>query len=126
MRAKISFNCRDIHITAVDIDSSMLTVATDYFGLVQDNRLKVVIDDGIKFLKKTVKNGNIYLTLIEVRMICSNKLQILCYFSAGQSFKAILFDVDSKDCTVGMSCPPVQFLEQDVLNTVQSCIRENG
>lgn len=44
----------------------------------------------------------------------------------GQSFKAILFDVDSKDSTVGMSCPPVQFLEQDVLNTVQSCIRENG
>lgn len=36
----------------------MLTVATDYFGLVQDNRLKVVIDDGIKFLKKSVKNGN--------------------------------------------------------------------
>lgn len=44
----------------------------------------------------------------------------------GQSFKAILFDVDSKDSTVGMSCPPVQFLEQDVLSTVQSCIRENG
>lgn len=38
----------------------MLTVATDYFGLVQDNRLKVVIDDGIKFLKKSVKNGNEY------------------------------------------------------------------
>lgn len=48
---------RDINITAVDIDPSMLTVATDYFGLVQDHRLKVVIDDGIKFLKKAVKNG---------------------------------------------------------------------
>lgn len=35
----------------------MLTVATDYFGLQQDNRLKVVIDDGIEFLKKAVKNG---------------------------------------------------------------------
>lgn len=49
--------CRDTNITAVDIDPSMLTVATDYFGLVQDNRLKVVIDDGIEFLKKAVKNG---------------------------------------------------------------------
>lgn len=47
-------------------------------------------------------------------------------FFSGRSFKAILFDVDSKDSTVGMSCPPVQFLEQEVLNTVQSCIRENG
>lgn len=95
-----SFRYRDINITAVDIDPSMLTVATDYFGLVQDNRLKVVIDDGIKFLRKAVKNG--------------------------QSFKAILFDVDSKDSTVGMSCPPVQFLGQDILDTVKSCIRENG
>lgn len=51
------FHHRDVNITAVDIDPSMLTVATDYFGLVQDNRLKVVIDDGIKFLKKAVKNG---------------------------------------------------------------------
>lgn len=50
--------CRDTNITAVDIDSSMLTVATDYFGLVQDNRLKVVIDDGVKFLKKAAKNGS--------------------------------------------------------------------
>lgn len=44
----------------MDIDPSMLTVATDYFGLVQDNRLKVVIDDGIKFLKKAVKNGTVF------------------------------------------------------------------
>lgn len=57
MGKKIAINFRDINITAVDIDPSMLTVATDYFGLVQDNRLKVVIDDGIKFLKKAVKNG---------------------------------------------------------------------
>lgn len=35
----------------------MLEVATDFFGLEQDNRLKVVIDDGVEFLKKAVKNG---------------------------------------------------------------------
>lgn len=56
---------RDTNIVAVDIDASMLTVATNFFGLVQDNRLKVTIDDGIKFLKKAVKNGiqnlNIYI-----------------------------------------------------------------
>lgn len=51
------YNRRDVNITAVDIDPSMLTVASDYFGLVQDSRLKVVIDDGINFLKKAVKNG---------------------------------------------------------------------
>lgn len=57
MLMSLTYYYRDTNITAVDIDSSMLTVATDYFGLVQDNRLKVVIDDGIKFLQKAVKNG---------------------------------------------------------------------
>lgn len=60
----------------------------------------MVIDDGIEFLKKAVKNGN--------------------------GFKAVLLDVDSKDPTLGMSCPPVQFLEQEVLDTIKACIRENG
>lgn len=78
----------------------MLSVATDYFGLTQDSRLKVVIDDGIEFLKKAVKMG--------------------------QSYKAVLFDVDSKDSTVGMSCPPVQFLSQEVLDAVKACIKDNG
>lgn len=91
---------RDTNVTAVDIDPAMLSVATDYFGLTQDNRLKVVIDDGVEFLKKAVKMG--------------------------QSYKAVLFDVDSKDPSVGMSCPPVQFLSQEVLDAVKACIRDNG
>lgn len=36
----------------------MLTVATNYFGLVEDERLKVVIEDGIEFLDKAAKSGN--------------------------------------------------------------------
>lgn len=101
----------------------MLTAATDYFGLVQDTRLKVVIDDGIKFLKKSLKNGNINSSnhFFSIRFTFSHFTQI---FFPGQSFKAILFDVDSKDPSVGMSCPPVQFLDQEVLDTVKSCIRD--
>lgn len=91
---------RDVNITAVDIDPAMLSVATKYFGLVQDEHLNVVIEDGIQFLTKAAKNG--------------------------KNFKAILFDVDSKDSSLGMSCPPVQFLEPVVLEAVKSCIKDNG
>lgn len=52
---------RDVAIAAIDIDPSMLTVATNYFGLVQDNRLKVTIDDGVHFLKKASKTGSLKL-----------------------------------------------------------------
>lgn len=87
-------------ITAVDIDPAMLQVATNYFGLVVDDRMDVVIEDGLKFLSKAANNG--------------------------QSFKAILFDVDSKDTTLGMSCPPRVFLDKSVIENVKKCIGEKG
>lgn len=44
-------------ITAVDIDAAMLTVATNYFGLTCDDKLQVVIDDGLLFLEKAANAG---------------------------------------------------------------------
>ncbi len=87
-------------VTAVDIDSAMLQVAKDYFGLVLDDRMDVVIEDGLKFLSKAANNG--------------------------KSYNAILFDVDSKDTSLGMSCPPKIFLEKVVMDNVKKCIGEKG
>lgn len=78
----------------------MLKVAKEYFGLTLDERLKVEISDGIKYLES-----------------CS---------AAGKKFDAILFDVDNKDTSVGMSCPPKQFLDPSVLNWVGDCLADNG
>lgn len=88
------------HITAVDIDPAMLQVATNYFGLVVDDRMDVIIEDGLKFLNKAANSG--------------------------KSYKAILFDVDSKDSTLGMSCPPKMFLDKIVMDNVKKCIGEKG
>lgn len=78
----------------------MLKVATDYFGLILDNRMKVEIADGIQIIKDSTSNGKRY--------------------------KAILFDVDSKDNTVGMSCPPKQFLEMLIIKSVAECLMNDG
>lgn len=45
---------------------------------------------------------------------------------SGKKYKAILFDVDSKDPSLGMSCPPRQFLEAEVLQNVLTCIGTTG
>lgn len=73
-------------------------MATTYFGLHQDNRLKVVIDDGLKFL-------------------CT---------PSTKKYDAILFDVDSKDAKLGMSCPPKSFLQPEVMDAVKRCIGVTG
>lgn len=39
---------------------------------------------------------------------------------------AILFDVDSKDISQGISCPPKQFLDNKVLLDVKQCLGEQG
>lgn len=87
-------------ITAVDIDAAMLTIATNYFGLIPDEHMRVVIDDGMVFLENAEQTGKTY--------------------------KAILFDVDSKDASLGMSCPPKQFLDKKILNSVKICIGDTG
>ncbi|XP_015114910.1 eEF1A lysine and N-terminal methyltransferase homolog [Diachasma alloeum] len=89
-----------LRVTAVDIDEMMLKIATEWFDFVIDDKMKVVIRDGVKFLEETA-NG-------------------------GKKFDAILFDVDSKDSSVGMSCPPQQFLGNCVLNNVSKCLNEDG
>ncbi|XP_069674155.1 eEF1A lysine and N-terminal methyltransferase homolog isoform X1 [Periplaneta americana] len=89
-----------VRITAVDIDPAMLEVATEYFDLVQDERLDVYIRDGAQFIQQAAEKGT--------------------------QFHAILFDVDSKTPGAGMSCPPPQFLEPLLLEDIKKCIGHKG
>lgn len=45
---------------------------------------------------------------------------------ADDNYDAILFDVDSKDSSLGMSCPPQQFLNATVLDNVKKCLGSKG
>ncbi|XP_043278984.1 eEF1A lysine and N-terminal methyltransferase homolog isoform X2 [Venturia canescens] len=89
-----------VKITAVDIDEEVLRIATSWFDLKLDERMKVEITDGIEFVTKASKEG--------------------------KKFDAILLDVDSKDTTMGMSCPPKSFLETQFLQASSNCLNENG
>ncbi|KAH8325691.1 hypothetical protein KR067_004465 [Drosophila pandora] len=87
-------------ITAVEIDPIMLEVAEQYFELKQDKRFHVVIDDGLAFVERC-RNEDIH-------------------------FDAVLFDVDSKDLSLGMSCPPQSFLANDILQHIKEIIGPKG
>lgn len=93
---------KDLSTSVVEIDPDIVKVAKDYFGLLEDqNRLKIVVDDGLKFLKdKSAENQS--------------------------KFQSILFDVDSKDQSLGISCPPKEFLEPEILEAVKSLLPTDG
>lgn len=49
------------------------------------------------------------------------------FFSiGGRLFDVVMFDVDNKDSTVGMSCPPAAFVETPILKKVCSLLTPRG
>uniref|UniRef100_A0ABI7WD78 eEF1A lysine and N-terminal methyltransferase n=1 Tax=Felis catus TaxID=9685 RepID=A0ABI7WD78_FELCA len=89
-------------IDAVEIDPSMLEVATQWFGFSQSDRMKVHIADGLDYITSLAGR--------EVR----------------PHYSVIMFDVDSKDPTLGMSCPPPAFVDQPFLQKVKSILTPEG
>lgn len=89
-------------IDAVEIDPSMLEVATQWFGFSQSNRMKVHIADGLDYITSLAGR--------EVR----------------PHYDVIMFDVDSKDPGLGMSCPPPAFVDQIFLQKVKSILASEG
>lgn len=91
-------NFMRIRVLAVEIDNEIVKVAKDFFGLKNDEKnLEIVVGDGLEFLKTST-----------------------------EQFQSILFDVDSKDSSQGMSCPPKDFISQEILTKVKSLLPNDG
>jgi hypothetical protein len=45
---------------------------------------------------------------------------------SGQKYDAVLFDVDNKDMSLGMSCPPPEFVTTEIMNDVKIILKEDG
>lgn len=45
---------------------------------------------------------------------------------SGPKYDTILFDVDSKDSSTGLSCPPASFLDPEILSAVADSLEDSG
>ncbi|KAM4641519.1 eEF1A lysine and N-terminal methyltransferase [Discoglossus pictus] len=91
----------DSRVEAVEIDPSVLEVACNWFGFSQDERMAVHLADGL--------------------------IHINCLADKGDSFyNVVMFDVDSKDPSLGISCPPPAFVEKAFLLNVKKILKPNG
>ncbi|KAE8610734.1 hypothetical protein XENTR_v10012226 [Xenopus tropicalis] len=88
-------------VEVVEIDPSVLDVACNWFSFCQDDRMKVQLADGLVHINSLADSGE------------------ACY-------DVIMFDVDSKDPSVGMSCPPPAFVEKIFLQNVHKILNPNG
>ncbi len=95
----------NLNIKVIEIDKSMMNIAMQWFELKTSNnsnniKIEVEIEDGLKY-------------------ISSRNPQI-------ESYDFIVFDVDSKEINVGMSCPPLPFVEREFLEKVNSLLKERN
>lgn len=90
----------NVTVEVVELDPVVMEVAKEWFGFRPDDRLTVTIGDGLERICALEKEGRL--------------------------FDAIMFDVDNKDSTVGMSCPPAAFVETSILQKVCSLLSPRG
>ncbi|KFV80129.1 Methyltransferase-like 13, partial [Struthio camelus australis] len=88
-------------VAVVEIDPSVVEVATRWFGFSQSDRMQVHVSDGLDYVAKLAAE-------------------------APAQYDAIMFDVDSKDLMVGMSCPPPAFVEKPFLQKVKTILKPEG
>ncbi|CAI5717999.1 unnamed protein product [Hyaloperonospora brassicae] len=95
-------NIAGMDVTVCEIDPVIVTVAEQYFGFHQDERMRVVVADALEYIAEQS--------------------------AAAQrpSFDSIIVDVDAKQRDVGMSCPPVSFVEVALLQQVHSLLSAHG
>uniref|UniRef100_A0A3P9MVC8 eEF1A lysine and N-terminal methyltransferase n=1 Tax=Poecilia reticulata TaxID=8081 RepID=A0A3P9MVC8_POERE len=91
----------DAAVEVVELDPVVLEVAKEWFGFRPDDRLTVTLGDGLERICFLEKEG-------------------------GHLFDVIMFDVDNKDSSVGMSCPPAAFVETGVLQKVFNLLTPRG
>ncbi|XP_029939371.1 eEF1A lysine and N-terminal methyltransferase [Salarias fasciatus] len=88
-------------VEVVELDPAVLEVAKQWFGFQPDHRLTVTVGDGLDRISALEKEGGIL-------------------------FDSIMFDVDNKDSTLGMSCPPAAFVETPMLQKVWRLLTPRG
>uniref|UniRef100_A0A3Q3EWG8 eEF1A lysine and N-terminal methyltransferase n=1 Tax=Labrus bergylta TaxID=56723 RepID=A0A3Q3EWG8_9LABR len=91
----------NVCVEVVELDPVVLEVAKEWFGFRPDDRLTVTLGDGLERITALQEEG-------------------------AHLFDVIMFDVDNKDSSVGMSCPPAAFVETPILQKVRSLLTPRG
>uniref|UniRef100_A0A7C9A2R3 Methyltransferase type 11 domain-containing protein n=1 Tax=Opuntia streptacantha TaxID=393608 RepID=A0A7C9A2R3_OPUST len=122
-----------LQMEVVELDPVVVGIAKEFFGFYEDERLKVHVADGIKFLQNLASSSQVVGTDIgeettSHRIFTSNRN---CVASSAiqppmRKLDILIVDVDSSDSSSGLSCPAPDFVEDHFLTTVKDVLSEQG
>uniref|UniRef100_A0A0K0DGT3 PABS domain-containing protein n=1 Tax=Angiostrongylus cantonensis TaxID=6313 RepID=A0A0K0DGT3_ANGCA len=87
-------------ITIVELDPMMLRIARKWFGLDEDHRQRVIIDDGLNYIKRAAESGIQY--------------------------GVVHLDVCTTDPNAKHNCPLDVFVSEDALSVLSKLINRRG
>ena len=111
-------------VDGVEIDPEMIELAKRYFGFRPNDKLKAHVADGLEFVKSLSSSGTIFFSNIFIYFIQVEKFKIFAL--TDERYGCIMLDVDCKDRSLGMSCPPPSFVEMSFISTIKACLNTNG
>ncbi|CAI9117653.1 OLC1v1019094C3 [Oldenlandia corymbosa var. corymbosa] len=126
-----------LKIEVVELDSVVLDVARDYFGVTEDMRLKVHVTDGIKYVGDiassevsnvvTEDNGTKDAPVKEKVSASDGGSSLLPAGRENHSkIDLLVVDVDSADISSGLTCPAADFVEDSFLLTAKNTLSRQG
>ena len=86
-------------IEAVEIDEEIANAAKDWFGLVEDNRTHIYIEDGLKFIREQLNR---------------------------KKWDVVIIDVNNDNPESDLWCPTKDFIEFEFLNNCKSILNDTG
>ncbi|QQP49259.1 Methyltransferase like 13, partial [Caligus rogercresseyi] len=97
LAANVSRKYPNLSVDVVELDDAIIRVAQDHFEFKPSESLRVIHEDGLSFIR------------------CSPR----------DTYSVIMLDVDNKDRTLGLSCPPQPFIQRDFLHKIKEVMKDN-
>ncbi|KAG0456449.1 hypothetical protein HPP92_024237 [Vanilla planifolia] len=117
-----------LDIEVIELDPVVVVVARDYFGFKEDQRLKVHIGDGIKFIRsKVAESSSKAIAYHEKNSSTDTESKYsIAHGENGNLVKILIVDADCSDLSHGLACPPPDFVEESFLTSVNDFLSGDG
>jgi spermidine synthase len=102
-----------LRLDIVELDPEIVSVAKDWFMFEEDDLTTAHIGDGLDFVKKASAE-------VAKAAVAGAKTLL------SKTWDVVIVDVDAKDSSSGMTCPPKSFIESGFLEEVSSILSPDG
>ncbi|KAJ3697307.1 hypothetical protein LUZ61_001012 [Rhynchospora tenuis] len=103
-----------LQIEVVELDPVVVDLAKKHFGFIEDQRMKVHIGDGIKYVFESTQRQN-----NNSKDASSGGINI-------KETRILVIDADSSDLSSGLTCPHPNFVEEVFLKSAKEFLSQGG